>query len=187
MKSLRLLSCAIAIFMAAGLTPAHAVGELFLKIDNLLGESEEPGHVGEIEVLSFSFGASQTGIREAGGRASARRSSLSPIVFVKKVDKASPKLFLACAMGSHIKDAVLTVRTGDDKRHEYLVITLSDVLISSYQLGAVDDGGLATESISFSYSKIEYKYIGRNAAGQPLQPVVVSFDVLKNKELPLAQ
>jgi len=187
MKSPRFLPLVIALFMAAGLTPARAIGELFIKVDNILGESRFDGHVGEIDVLSFSFGASQTGIREAGGRASARRSSLSPIVIVKNVDKASPKFFLACATGTHIKDAVITVRKAGDKPLEYLTITLSDVLISSYSVGAADSGGVATESISFSYSKIEYKYIPQNDAGQPLPPVVVSFDLIKNKELALQQ
>lgn len=185
MKTSRFLLLAVSILMAAGLASANAAGELFLKLDNVLGESREPGHVGEIDVLSFSFGASQTGVREAGGRASARRSSLSPIAIVKQVDKSSPKLFLACATGVHFKDAVLTISTGGDKPFEYLVITMSDVLISSYQVGTSEGAGPATESISFSYSKIEYRYIPRNDAGEPLQPVVVTFDVLKNKEFAL--
>lgn len=186
MKTRHFFTLVLGILMTAGLAPARAAGELFLKLDNIMGESRENGHIGEIDVLSVSFGASQTGIREAGGRASARRSSLSPIAIAKNVDKSSPRLFLACAMGTHIKDAVITFSTGGDEPHEYLIITLSDVLVSSYNVGTSEgSGGVATESISFSFAKIEYKYIGRNDAGQPLPPVIVSFDVIKNKELAL--
>lgn len=185
MKTSRFLSLAVSIVMAAGLASANAAGELFLKLDNVFGESQQPGHVGEIDVLSFSFGASQTGVRAAGGKASARRSSLTPISILKQADKSSPKLFIACAMGTQFKDAVLTVSTGGTSPFEYLVITMSDVLISSYQVGSSEGSGIATESISFSYSKIEYKYIPRGAVGAPQQPVVVTFDVLKNKEFAL--
>jgi len=37
-----------------------------------------------------------------------------------------------------------------------------------------------------SYTKIEYKYVGRLPGGGFATPVIVTFDVLKNKELALA-
>src|SRR5687768_16114168 len=135
------------LLMTASLASAQTSDGLFLKLDGLLGESQVPGHEGEIGIQSFSFGASQTGIREAGGRASARRSSLSPITITKFVDKSSPNLFLACALGTHINTAVLAVRKGGDTQ-DFLVITLSDVLISSYNGGGAEGSGLPTESVS---------------------------------------
>jgi type VI secretion system secreted protein Hcp len=186
MKTLRTLFVAVGLLTAVSVTPAQAVGELVLKVDGIPGDSLVGGHINEIDVYSVSFGASQTGIREAGGKASARRSSMSTFAITKKVDKASPKLFLACATGQHIQTAVLTFREVEvgTAPHEYLTITLSDVFISSYQVGS--GGDLPTESISISYSKIEYKYVGRQPNGQPTPPVTVTFDVVKNKELTLA-
>ena len=186
MKTLRTLLVAVGLLTAVAVTPAQAAGELLLKLDGIPGDSQLSGHVNEIVASSVSFGANQTGIREAGGKASPRRSSLSPFFITKNTDKASPKLFLACATGQHIQTAVLTFRdvVAGTAPYEYLTITLNDVFISSYQVSSGSD--FPTESVSISFSKIEYKYVGRQPNGQLLPPVVVSFDVLKNKELTAA-
>jgi hypothetical protein len=49
------------------------------------------------------------------------------------LDKASPALFLACANGKHLSSAVLTVRKAGKGQQEYLVLKLTDVMVSSYQ------------------------------------------------------
>ena len=122
MKTLRTLFVAVGILTAVAFMPAHAASELVLKVEGIPGDSLVPGHINEIDVSSVSFGASQTGIREAGGKASARRSSLTTFAITKKVDKASPKLFLFCATGQPIQTAVLTFRDveGGAAPHEYL-------------------------------------------------------------------
>ena len=188
MKTLRTLFVAVGILTAVVITPADANTELVLKLEGIPGDSAVIGHENEIDVSSVSFGASQTGIREAGGKASARRSSLTTFAMTKKVDKASPKLFLFCATGQHIPTAVLTFRdvAGEGAALEYLTITLSDVVISSYQVGASSGSDLADESISLSYSKIEYKYVAQLPNGQLAPPVIVTFDVVNNRELTLA-
>jgi type VI secretion system secreted protein Hcp len=182
MKTLRILLVAVGFLTTVAVTPARAVGELLLKLDGIPGDSIASGHIGEIDVSSVQFSANQTGIRDAGGRASARRSSLSTFVITKKTDKASPKLFLACATGQHLQTAVITFRdvVVGTAPYEYLTITLTDVFISSYQVSS--GGDFPSESVSISYSKIEYKYVGRMDNGQPLPPVTVTFDLLKNKE-----
>jgi type VI secretion system secreted protein Hcp len=58
---------------------------------------------------------------------------------------------------------------------------LTDVFISSYQVSS--GGDFPSESVSISYSKIEYKYVGKLPNNQLLPPVIVTFDVVKNKEL----
>lgn len=184
MKPFRSLLLAVGIMIAAGPISAYAIGQLVLKIDGIPGDSEVSGHVGEIDVESVSFGVSQTGVREAGGKGSARRSSLSPITITKLIDASSPKLFLACATGSHISKAVLTFRQvaqAGTPAFEYLTITLTDVLISGYSVGS--GGDIPSESVSISYTKIEYRYTGRDSSGQALPPVTVSFDVVRNKQL----
>ena len=183
MKTLRILLVAVGLLAAAAVTSAQTAGQLVLKLDGIPGDSSVAGHLNEIDLSSVSFGANQTGIREAGGKASPRRSSLTPFTVTKEIDKASPKLFLACATGQHIPSAVLTFREVESgvPPYEYLTITLSDVFISSYQVAS--GGDIPTEAISISFSKIEYKYVGRLPNGQLLAPVIVTFDVLKNKEL----
>jgi type VI secretion system secreted protein Hcp len=64
------------------------------------------------------------------------------------VIKASPKLFLACATGQHIKEAVLVggVKEGKD-RQEFFNVKLIDILTSSYQQGG-SSGNIPTDQFS---------------------------------------
>jgi type VI secretion system secreted protein Hcp len=188
MKPLRFLLLAIGIGITAVLTAPQAAGGLVLKLDGIPGDSEVAGHKAEIDIQSLTFGVSQTGIREAGGKASARRSSLSPITVTKEADASSPKLFLACATGTHIPKAVITffqTAQAGGPNYEYLTITLTDVLISGYSLSS--GGDFPSESVSLSYTKIEYKYVGKDPSGQLLPPVIVTFDVQRNRELVLPE
>jgi type VI secretion system secreted protein Hcp len=179
MKTLRTLLLAVGFLTTVAVIPA--AGAIYIKLDGIPGDVTTSGHENEIELLSVQFGVSQTGLREAGGKASARRSSLSTISISKYLDKSSPNLFLACATGQHINSAVLTfAQPVNGGFYEFLKITLTDVFISSYQVSS--GGELPTESVSFSFSKIEYKYSPTTSP-----PITVTFDVLRNKEFTLAQ
>jgi type VI secretion system secreted protein Hcp len=102
----------------------------------------------------------------------------------KRIDKASPMLFLACAKGNHIPQATLVCRksTGGGKQ-DYYVITLSDILVSSYQSGGAGGSGgatgntIPTDQISFNYHKIKIEYSRIDDQGQQVEePVVVEHD-----------
>src|ERR1700739_5173719 len=59
-----------------------------------------------IDILSFSFGASQTaviGVGSSGGEARAGRANLHDISIMKVVDKTSPLLFDDCVTGNYLK------------------------------------------------------------------------------------
>jgi type VI secretion system secreted protein Hcp len=105
-----------------------------------------------IEVLSWSFGASQSSSVSGRGGGTGK-VSFHTLQITKRVDKSSPSLFKACATGKHIKTAILTLRKAGGTQP--LTIKLSNVLISSYQQSnAVEK---PTESLSLNFTKIEYK------------------------------
>src|SRR5690242_3182448 len=110
-----------------------AAVDYFLKVDNIQGESEDDKHKNEIQLESWSFGATQSGTFAFGGGGGAGKVQMQDFHFVKKADKAGPKLLLACATGDHIPNIVLTCRKAGKDQQEYLVITLSDCLISSFR------------------------------------------------------
>ena len=105
-----------------------AAVDYFLKIDGIQGESKADKHKDEIDVQSFSWGATQSGTfapAAAGGPAKLQcRISISPC----GMNKASPALMLACAQGDHIKNAILTCRKAGKEQQEFLKVTMSDVL-----------------------------------------------------------
>ena len=78
--------------------------DAFIKIEGIPGESTDDAHADWIEVLSYSCGVSQpaSGSASSGGGASAERADFQDFSIVKALDKASPKLALACADGTHI-------------------------------------------------------------------------------------
>ena len=84
--------------------------DYFLKIDGIEGESQDKTHKGEIHLESWSWGESQTGTMSHGGGGGAGKVNMQDFHFVMGVNKATPKLLLACASGDHIPKAVLTCR-----------------------------------------------------------------------------
>ena len=160
--------------------PVHGAVDYFLKLPDIPGESANEGHKDEIEILSFSFGATQTGGTTGG--AGAGKVIFSDISFTKPVDKSTPLLYLTCAQGKHIPTAVLYGRKAGERNTDYLVITLSDVLISSVQTGG-SAGDRPTESISLNYTKIEFSYARQKSDGSYDAPVKTGWDIKQNIEV----
>src|SRR5438067_1683406 len=126
-----------------------AAVDFFLKIDGIQGESQVKGQEGSIEVLSFSWGASQAGNVAHGGGGGAGKVSMQDFHFTMRAGKATPKLFMACANGQHVKQAVLIGQRGGESPQQFLKYELTDVLISSYQTGGQPPtDGTPFESVS---------------------------------------
>jgi type VI secretion system secreted protein Hcp len=151
--------------------------DAFLKIDGVKGESVDKTHKDEIVIESFSWGVANMGAGYAGsaGRATGK-SSPSDFSIVKKIDKASPDLFAACASGKHTKEMLVTLRKAGGTPLEYLTYKFSDVMVSSYQAGGSSGGDLPVESISFNYAKVEIKYTPQDSKGAGMSPVGTGFD-----------
>jgi type VI secretion system secreted protein Hcp len=155
-----------------------AVGDYFLKIDGIPGESQDAKHKDEIQLLSYSFGESQAGTMAFGGGGGAGKVQMQDFQFTMNVNKASPKLFLACAQGTHIKQAILTGRKAGKNQQGFLKVTLEDVLVSQYQTtGDAREDGLPVESISFNFAAIEIEYKVQNADGSLGAGTTVKYDL----------
>src|SRR5712692_7947485 len=97
--------------------------DMFLKLDDLKGESIDAKHKDAIDILSWSWGMSQSGTTHSGGGGGAGKVSVSDISITKHVDRATPSLMLSCCNGKHFKQAVLTVRKAGEKPLEYIKLT----------------------------------------------------------------
>ncbi len=156
-----------------------AAVDYFLKIDGIPGESQDSKHKGEIEVESFSWGVTQTSA--PGGGAGAGKVQLQDFHFVTTVSKASPKLFLACASGQHLKEATFVARKAAKGQQEFLVYKFSDVLISSYQTGGSGGEAVPIDQISLSFAKIEVDFRPEKPDGSLGAPEKAGWDIKKNK------
>jgi type VI secretion system secreted protein Hcp len=163
-----------------------ALADIFLKISNSIdGESLDDKHKNEIEIDSFSWGVSQaaTGGRTGSGQG-AGKASFQDIHFTSKVNKASPKLWLASATGQHLDEVTLSVRKAGGQQEDYLKIKLTSVLVSSYQSGGSGHGDIVpVDQFSLNYAKVEVTYKQQTDKGSMGAPVVAGYDVSANKKL----
>jgi type VI secretion system secreted protein Hcp len=157
--------------------------DYFLKIEGVEGESQDSKHKGEIEIDSWSWGETQSA-PSAGGGGGAGKVAMQDFHFVTKVSKASPKLFLSCATGQHLSKALLTCRKAGKDQQDFLEVTLTDVVVSSFTTGGAEASGVVpTDQFSLNFSKIEYEYTQRNADGTLAPPLKVGWDVRANKSV----
>jgi type VI secretion system secreted protein Hcp len=135
-----------------------------------------------MEIEAWSWGASQSGTFSVGSGGGAGKVNMQDFHFTVRTSQASPKLMLACANGEHIKKAVLTCRKAGKDQQEYLIITFTDCLVSSYQTGG--SGGsevLPSDQIALNFAKIEYEYKPQLASGQLGGVVKAGWDLKQNK------
>ncbi len=152
----------------------------FLKIDGIEGDSQDKQHKGEIEVLSWSWGESQS-TSSPGGGAGAGKVAFQDVQLTMLTSKASPKLFLAGASGQRFKSATLTCRRSEQSAQEFLKITLSDVLVSSFGTSGTNSDQLPTDQLSLNYAKIVYEFTPQKPDGSIDTPVRAGWDVKANK------
>ena len=138
--------------------------DTFARIGDIKGESLDAKHTGEIEVLSWSWGVMQTGTLAHGG-GGAGRASFQDFTFTHHIDKASPLLMESCATGTHIKDATIAVRKAGKGQQEYLVILLTDVLVTSVMPSLDSEQGATHEAVTLQSVKVDLEYKPQNPDG----------------------
>ncbi|MFW5472440.1 Hcp family type VI secretion system effector [Knoellia sp. CPCC 206450] len=142
---------------------------IFVRIDSIKGESRERGHEDEIEAVSWSWGVAQATGAGAAGRGAGRvgRPTFSDFTFVHHVDAATPLLLKACATGQHLPKARVTVRKAGHGQHDFLVIELTEVSVSSVftSIGAEADAG--DEVVVLSFAGVDLEYVPQGADGRP--------------------
>ena len=158
--------------------------DMFLKIDGIQGESADDKHKGWMEINSYEWDVEQpTSISAStAGGGSSERASFGPLIIGKELDKASPKLALACADGTHIKEVILELcRAGGDKL-KYMEYKLSNVIIGSVRVGG--SSGIPNEIVSFNYGKIEWTYTKQNRAdGAGAGNIAAGWNLETNKRI----
>lgn len=158
--------------------------DYLLEIEGIKGESRAEGSSGGIDIQSFSWGVSNSGSVRGGGVGSGK-ASFQDLHFVTKTATQSPQLMLACCSGKHFVKATLSVRQSGQKMH-WIKLTMSDVLVSSYQIGGTDsdsdDDGVPVDQVSLSFPKITMDVSTQGADGPFGAPVSASWDLAALKK-----
>jgi type VI secretion system secreted protein Hcp len=147
--------------------------DMFIKIDGIDGGSVSHKHKGEIELLSFSWGLTNS-TTSTGGGGGAGKPTVSDFSIIKQMDQTSPHLFEKCCQGERISDVLVTL-VNKEKGQEFYKIKLTDCIISSYQTSGGSSGGIVPmESVSFNFSNVDLSAADKN--GQFVSQVACNFN-----------
>ncbi len=153
--------------------------DYFLKLDGIQGESADKNHTGWIQLMSFSWGASQiTSVAGTGG-SGAGKVDLSDFSVMKHLDKASTPLFKSIGSGTHVKTGNLEAVKSGAGGKPFLKVDFKELFVTSQQLSASSE--IPTESVSFSYNEIKIEYSTQNEQGIVTTTGSVTYNVKANQ------
>jgi type VI secretion system secreted protein Hcp len=154
--------------------------DMFLKIEGIQGDSIDKTHTDEISVLAWSWGMSQSGTMHIAAGGGAGKVAVQDISITKYVDRATPNLMQKCCTGEHYPSAILTVRKAGTDPLEYLVLTLTDVLVTSISTGGSGGEDRLTENISLNFAQFETVYTPQQADGSGGASLDISYNIPQN-------
>ncbi len=156
--------------------------DMFLKLDGVEGEAMDSKHNNEIDVLSWSWGMSQSGTTHTGGGGGGGKVSVNDLSVIKYVDKSTATLMRMCTTGKHISKGKLTVRKAGDKPLEYITIDLEEIIITQVSSGGANGEDRLTENVTMNFRSFDYKYQKQKKDGSPDGgPVTLNWDIAANK------
>jgi type VI secretion system secreted protein Hcp len=154
--------------------------DIFLKLGDIKGESKDDKKKDEIEVLSWSWGVSNSGSMAFGSGGGEGKAAFQDLTFVHLLDKSSPVLMQYCADGTHMPTAVLTSRKAGKGQQEYLVLTMNDVIITQVSHGA-QGSDRPTETVGLGFAKVSVEYKPQKEDGSLDAAVKGAYDLKANK------
>jgi type VI secretion system Hcp family effector len=157
--------------------------EIFLKLEGISGEVTAKAHKDQIEISSFSLGASSSAANPGGSSsgAGAGKVSIASFSVVKTIDKSSPKLLADAANGANIGSAdIYFAHQSKGTLANVVDYHFDKVMVQSIQQSA-SGAGVPSEDVTFRYQKAEETFLP--AVQLKASPVSIPFDVVANKAM----
>ena len=152
--------------------------DYFLKLADVPGESVAQNHSGEIQVLSWSWGGTQTSTVSATTGSGAGKVSLSDLNLMIEFDSSSAKLLKGLTQGAHYATATLAAVKSGAANSNYMTLDLTEVFIASLQLSASSE--VPSASLSLTYKTYTYNYFQQKSDGTVTNAGTTSYDVTTN-------
>lgn len=159
-----------------------AQADMFLKLTNIKGEALDAKHKDEIEVLSWSFGSSQSGSAHGGTGSGTGKVQIQDLTITHYVDAASTDLLKHLTTGKHIDEGMLTVRKAGGTQVEYLKIKLEQVLVSHISNGGGAGQDRITENVTLNFRKFTQTYTPQDAKGTAKASSQFTWDIAASSE-----
>lgn len=133
------------------------------------GSSKHAKHKGEVPILAWSWGASNTGDLHGGTGASGGKANVQDISITKYVDSCSNALLNAVCTGGRIDTAWLYVTNATGEQTDFLTLELSEgILVTSYSTGGSGGEDRLTENITLHFGKFKYSFQPQDDKGAKL-------------------
>ena len=146
------------------------------------GESRDKvqGPKGDIDVLAWSWGMSQSGTTHMGGGGGAGKANFQDLSFTKYVDSSSNALMNALAKGSHIKTVEMIVRKAGEGQNKYIHFTLDEVIVTSLSTGGSGGEDRLTENVTLNFAKVTFAYTPQDSKGTVAGDKTFTWDIAEN-------
>ena len=156
--------------------------DMFLKLGAIKGESKDTKHKEWIDVLAWSWGASQSGTAHMGGGAGAGKVSVQDLNFKHYLDASSADLLKAICTGKHIDKGTLEVRkAGGDDALVYIKIDMENCIVTGLHTGGSGGEDRLTENCTLNFEKFKYEYKEQTEKGAAGTGHDVKYDIAANK------
>lgn len=145
--------------------------DTYMKISgpDVAGECTSKGYEGQIELYSFSWGASNPVTVGSGAQGVAGgKVSISSFNAMKKTEKSSASLFAACCNGQHYDTVLVTMRKAGGAAGQQIFLTyeFGICMVESIQWsGSTGGDDSPTESVSIAFGKCKITYNGQKPDG----------------------
>lgn len=154
--------------------------DMFLKLDGVEGESQDSVHKDEIDILAWSWGASQSGTTHMGAGGGAGKVNVQDLSITKYVDSSTHTLLQRTFDGKHIAEGTLVIRKAGGEPLEYLKIKMTDMMVTSVSTGGSGGEDRLTENVVLNFSKVEVTYVPQNPDGSGGADKNAGWDIAEN-------
>ena len=134
----------------------------FVKIGDIQGQAQDKGHKDWIHFDTLSSPMHRTIPQGAKDHQRTQgETSLGDVIFVRQVDKSSPKLAEACSTGVFFQEVEAHFCTTiANKEEPYFKYKLKNCIVTSYAFHGNSRGEpLPTEEFTLGFTEIEWTYI----------------------------
>jgi type VI secretion system secreted protein Hcp len=149
---------------------------------NIVGESADAkqGKAGDIDVLAWSWGMSQSGTTHMGSGGGAGKANFQDLSFTKYIDSSSNALMIALAKGTHIPLVKLLARKAGEGQIPYITIELKNVMVTSLSTGGSGGEDRLTENVTLNFAEVKYTYNQQAKAGAKGADKIFAWDIAGN-------
>jgi type VI secretion system secreted protein Hcp len=143
----------------------------FLDLEGIPGESQDSDYTDKIELLSFSWGATNNSSYASGTGSGIGKGQIQDMSFSKYADKSSLKLMERSVNGKPIGSGKVSLLKQYD---------LTNVVVTSFQTSAAGDGNLPVESFTLHFVKVQSHYKPQGNEGDPAGNIDFGWDLQQN-------